>query len=108
MAKKQKNASIIGFANIYLHKGKPISYHLKESDDGYFITKNNRFYKQISKSTRNWLWAERKFKEVILSEVKTYIKNHPGNFKEVYSNLFFSPNPQYFTQQEMEGMYLRR
>lgn len=82
-----------------------VYFQLLETPKGYVMTKNGTRFVQISKSTRNWMQAERKFKNILILETKKFIRRHPGKFKEIYSNLFSTPNSDYFTQKEMERMY---
>lgn len=90
-----------------INKEQEIHFDLVETPKGFIIRKNNKNYKKISNSTRNYLWAERKFESIMKDEAKKFIKQHPNKFKEIYSNIFHSPNSEYFTQKEMENMYMR-
>jgi len=97
-----------GFSILDFKDGTSIHYGLEERESGFHWVKwkaekgktKTLDDKKISSSTRNWMWAERKAKELFRKDSAEAMKNK--RYKSSYSSMWHEPNPKYFTQKDYD------
>jgi len=99
-----------GFAMLHQTKGNPTYYYdLKERPDGFYWVKTDRNGKiiserKMSKSTRNYMWAEGKAKKHFRKDIAEAVKKK--KYRSTYSSMWSEPNPKYapWTEKDLDKL----